>query len=82
MGIYLRIMPGVKVRLGRRGVRWAIGPRWLRLHVGAGGTGISTGAGPVTPADRLGLTPTHRAVPSPRRGNGGTPARPARWVTI
>lgn len=40
--------PGLKVRLSKRGARWAIGPRWLRLHVGAGGTGISTGAGPVT----------------------------------
>ena len=26
----------------------AVGPRWLRAHFGSGGTGISTGAGPVT----------------------------------
>jgi hypothetical protein len=31
-----------------RGTRVGVGPHWLRLHVGAGGTGISTGAGPVT----------------------------------
>ncbi len=48
MGLYLRIMPGVKVRITRRGVRWAIGPRAARLHVGARGAGVSTGAGPVS----------------------------------
>lgn len=46
MGMYLRIAPGVKVRLTRRGVRWGLGPRMARLHVGAGGAGVSTGAGP------------------------------------
>jgi hypothetical protein len=45
VGIYLRIAPGVKVRLTRRGVRWGLGPRLLRAHFGAGGTGVSTGAG-------------------------------------
>jgi hypothetical protein len=44
MGIYLRILPGVKVRLTRRGVRWGLGPRAARLHLGAGGPGVSTGA--------------------------------------
>jgi hypothetical protein len=49
MGIYLRLMPGVKVRLGRRGVRWGLGPRALRYHTGGGyRSGLSTGAGPVT----------------------------------
>ena len=48
MGIYVRIAPGVKVRITRRGVRWAIGPRAARLRVGSGGTGVSTGAGPVS----------------------------------
>ena len=36
------------LRFTRRGIRARIGPRLLRLHVGAGGAGISTGAGPVT----------------------------------
>ena len=35
-------------RMHKRGLRWAIGPRTARLHVGAGGTGVSTGAGPVS----------------------------------
>jgi hypothetical protein len=46
MSIFLRLLPGVKVRLTRRGVRWGLGPRAARLHFGAGGTGVSTGAGP------------------------------------
>lgn len=48
MGLYLRLLPGVKVRLGRRGTRWSLGPRALRYHTGAGRPGVSTGAGPVT----------------------------------
>jgi hypothetical protein len=49
VSVYLRLAPGVKVRIGRRGrTRWSLEPRWLRLHLGAGGDGISTGAGPVT----------------------------------
>ena len=43
MGIYLG-----PVRVTRRGVRVRIGPRLLRLHFGAGGPGVSTGAGPFT----------------------------------
>lgn len=53
MSIYIRLAPGVKVRLGRRGVRWSIGPRAARLHVGAGGPGVSTGTGPFTLYRRL-----------------------------
>lgn len=41
MGIYLG-----PIRLTKRGVRVRIGPRIARLHVGAGGTGVSTGFGP------------------------------------
>jgi len=48
MGLYVRLLPGVKLRATRRGLRWSFGPRWLRLHAGAGGTGLSTGAGPVS----------------------------------
>ena len=32
MGIYIRLTPGLKVRVSRRGLRWAIGPRAARLH--------------------------------------------------
>lgn len=43
MGIYLG-----PLRLTKRGVRIRIGPRAARLHVGAGGAGLSTGFGPFT----------------------------------
>lgn len=46
MGFYIRLAPGLKLRLTKRGARWAVGPRAARLHFGAGGTGVSTGAGP------------------------------------
>jgi len=45
MGLYIRIFPSLKVRVSKRGLRRSLGPRAARLHVGAGGTGISTGAG-------------------------------------
>lgn len=48
MGFYFKLAPGVKIRATRRGVRTSIGPRVARVHVGAGGAGISTGAGPVS----------------------------------
>lgn len=46
MGMYIRVAPMLKVRITKRGLRWAAGPRIFRLHTGAGGTGVSTGAGP------------------------------------
>lgn len=45
MGFYIRVAPGLRLRLTSRGVRASIGPRISRLHFGAGGPGISTGAG-------------------------------------
>ncbi len=48
MGIYLG-----PVRLTKRGVRVPIGPRIARLHIGAGGTGVSTGAGPFSLTNRF-----------------------------
>jgi hypothetical protein len=48
MGFYFKIAPGVKVRATRRGLRASVGPRAARVHFGAGGTGVSTGAGPVS----------------------------------
>ena len=48
MSLYLRPSRFLKLRISRRGVRAGVGPRWLRLWSGAGGNGISTGAGPLT----------------------------------
>ena len=46
MGLRLKVLPGVSVRVSRRGVRAGIGPRIARVHVGAGRTKFSTGFGP------------------------------------
>jgi len=43
MGLYLG-----PFRVTKRGVRVRLGPRAARLHVGAGGPGVSTGWGPFT----------------------------------
>lgn len=48
MGFYFRVAPGVKIRATKRGLRTSVGPRAARVHFGAGGTGVSTGAGPFT----------------------------------
>ena len=48
MGFYFRVAPGLKLRVTRGGLRIGVGPRAARLHLGAGGTGVSTGAGPWT----------------------------------
>jgi hypothetical protein len=57
-------MPGVRVRVSRRGVRTSVGPRIARVHVGAGRTGFSSGLGPVTYSTSSGRTS------SGRRGGG------------
>ena len=44
MGSYLG-RRWLRLRFTRRGVRWGLGPRLFRLHGGAGGPGVSTGAG-------------------------------------
>jgi hypothetical protein len=43
-----RVAPGVRISASGRGVRAHLGPRAARMHVGGGGTGVSTGAGPFT----------------------------------
>jgi hypothetical protein len=48
MGFYFKVAPGVKIRATKRGLRASVGPRAARVHFGAGGTGVSTGAGPVS----------------------------------
>jgi hypothetical protein len=45
MGVHLKLLPGVRLRLTRRGRRWRIGPRLARCHFGAGGRDVSTGPG-------------------------------------
>lgn len=61
MGVYIRPFPGLKLRFTKRGVRAGVGPRWLRAWFGAGGSGISTGAGPVSYYRRL--TPATASEP-------------------
>lgn len=47
MGTYITVIPGLlKLRHTRAGWRVSVGPRILREHFGAGGRGVSTGAGP------------------------------------
>lgn len=48
MGIGIRILPGLRISASSRGIRAGVGPRLARVHVGSGGLGLSTGAGPVT----------------------------------
>jgi hypothetical protein len=58
MGIYLRLAPGVKVRLSSAVPASASGRAGLRLWAGVGGKGVSTGASPVSvyrPLRRRGL---------------------------
>lgn len=69
MGFYFRVAPGIRVRLTGRGVRASLGPRAARLHVGAGGPGVSTGAGPVSYYHGLG------GSRSRRRGSTGQRSR-------
>ena len=46
---YIHVIPGlVKVRVSGRGLRLCLGPRQARVHLGAGGPGVSTGYGPFT----------------------------------
>ena len=48
MSIGFKLMPGVRIRVGHRGVRAGIGPRIARVHVGSGRAGLSTGLGPLS----------------------------------
>lgn len=48
MGFYFKVAPGVRIRATSRGLRASVGPRVARVYFGAGGTGFSTGAGPVS----------------------------------
>lgn len=48
MSVYIKILPGVKVRVSKRGLRWSAGPRAARLYVGAGGPWGVQRLGPVS----------------------------------
>ena len=60
----MRLAPGVRISATSRGLRAHVGPRTARVHVGGGGTGVSTGAGP--------LTYYQSAAHSRRRPRGGS----------
>ncbi len=47
MGLRVRVMPGVRVRVSSRGLRVGVGPQIARVHFGAGRSGVSTGIGPI-----------------------------------
>lgn len=46
VGFSVRVIPGLRVRASRRGLRASVGPRILRVHAGAGRSGVSSGIGP------------------------------------
>lgn len=54
MGFYFKVAPGVRIRATSRGLRASVGPRAARVHFGSGGTGFSTGAGPVSLYEAVG----------------------------
>jgi hypothetical protein len=67
MGFSFKVAPGVRIRASSRGIRTSVGPRAARVHVGAGRTGFSSGAGPVSFYTSLG---------GGRRGGGRSSSRP------
>jgi hypothetical protein len=67
MGFYFKLAPGVKIRATHRGLRASVGPRAARVHVGAGGTGVSTGAGPVSLYHSVGGGRGRRRATGPSR---------------
>jgi hypothetical protein len=68
MGFYVNPLPWLKLCRTRRGWRAGIGPRWLRVWRGAGGSGVSTGAGPFSY-----YRPAGQRKPRPRTWHGTLP---------
>ncbi|MFI6325528.1 DUF4236 domain-containing protein [Nonomuraea sp. NPDC050556] len=66
MGFSFRIAPGIRISASSRGMRASLGPRIARVHVGAGRTGLSTGAGPITLYSSLGGGPRRRPANAQR----------------
>ena len=67
MGFSFKVAPGVRIRASSRGIRTSVGPRAARVHFGAGRTGFSSGAGPVS---------FYTSVGGGRRGGGRSGSRP------
>jgi hypothetical protein len=42
VSLFLRPSRLLGIRLGRSGVRWSVGPHWLRLQTGGRGDGAGT----------------------------------------
>lgn len=73
MGLSLKVMPGVRIRVSKRGLRTSVGPRIARVHVGGGRAGISSGVGPVGTYSSLGSSHrnhSHRSQPLRRSSPG------------
>lgn len=70
MGFGVRIMPGVRVRVSKRGIRTSVGPRIARVHVGAGLTGFSTGIGPFSYGTSIGGARSRVSRASSSGGSG------------
>jgi hypothetical protein len=47
MGFSIKLVPGVGIRVSSRRIRTCVGPWAVRLRVGFGRTGFSSGAGPI-----------------------------------
>jgi len=48
MGFSMKIFPGVRIGVTKRGMNASIGPRIARMHAGPGGVRYSSGLGPVS----------------------------------
>jgi uncharacterized membrane protein YciS (DUF1049 family) len=65
MGISVKIFPGVRIGVSKRGFNASVGPRIARIHTGPSGTRFSSGAGPVSVSGRIGRkTRTRRLAKS------------------
>ncbi len=74
--MYFKLVPGVRIRVTKHGLRTSLGPRAARVHVGGGyRAGVSTGAGPVTLYHGVGTSKRGRS----RRSATGTRRRRATW---
>lgn len=67
MGFSFKVAPGVRIRASSRGIRTSVRTRAARVHIGAGRTGFSSGAGPVSFYTSLG---------GGRRSGGRSGSRP------
>ena len=80
MGLFsnFRIAPGIRISTSSRGLRAHVGPRFARVHVGGGRTGMSTGAGPFTAYQSLGTSSRPLRRTRTTTTDGMTPAQAER----